>query len=235
MLAFQMLEFIYKWRFSLLLAAVVLNILLVPLLASINTGPTDHTGSILIDLAFTLLLVVLVFTAGHNKTLKISYVLLALAALVFSWANLGTSNHEIDFYRNLFSFSALSVAMVLVIVEVFSDDCVTMDTISGALCAYLLLGLTFTSIYAFIDIIQPGSFISTVNATAVDLSSDRAGLDRIYFSFITLLTVGYGDITPLSHAAKLFTIIEGFFGQVYLVVMIARLVGMHVSQRSNHS
>ena len=230
-----MLDFIYKWRFSLLLAALVLNILLVPLLSNIGASSAYPTGSILIDLAFTLLLVTLVFTAGHNNKLKISYVFLALAALVFSWANLDTNNKEIDFYRNLFSFAALSVAMVLVIIEVFSDNCVTIDTISGALCAYLLLGLTFTSIYAFIDIIQPNSFISTVTATPVELSTDSSGLDRIYFSFITLLTVGYGDIAPLSHAAKLFTIIEGFFGQVYLVVMIARLVGMHVSQRTINS
>lgn len=228
-----MLDFIYKWRFSLLLAALVLNILLVPFFSGIDSN--YHIGSILIQIAFTLLLVILVFTVGHNNKLKLAYAILALTALIFSWGNLGSSNIEISIYRNLFSFAALTFAMTLVIIEVFSDDCVTIDTISGALCAYLLLGLTFASIYAFIDIIQPGSFISTVSATAIDLSSEHAGLDRIYFSFITLLTVGYGDIAPLSHAAKLFTIIEGFFGQVYLVVMIARLVGMHVSQRSGHS
>lgn len=228
-----MLDLIYKWRFSFLLAALVINILLVPLLANIGVNSTYHFGSILIQLAFTLLLVILVFTVGHNRKIKVAYVILALVALIFSWANLGNSNSDISFYRNLFSFAALTFAMVVVIVEVFSDDCVTMDTISGALCAYLLLGLTFASIYSFIDIAQPGSFISTVNATSVPLSSDSAGLDRIYFSFITLLTVGYGDIAPLSQAAKLFTIIEGFFGQVYLVVMIARLVGMHVSQKNS--
>lgn len=228
-----MLDFIYKWRFSFLLAALVINILLVPLLASIGANSTYHFGSILIQLALTLLLVILVFTVGHNRNIKVAYVILALAALIFSWATLGDSNSNISFYDTLFTFTALTFAMVVVIVEVFSDDCVTIDTISGALCAYLLLGLTFASIYAFIDIIQPGSFISIVNATPVQLSIDSAVLDRIYFSFITLLTVGYGDIVPLSDAAKLFTIIEGFFGQVYLVVMIARLVGMHVSQKNS--
>ena len=230
-----MLDFIYKWRFSLLLAALVINILLVPLLTNIGADSAYNLGSILIQLAFTLLLVILVFTVGHNTKLKIAYVILALAALIFSWANLGDSNSTITFYRTLFSFIALTFAMTLLIIEVFSDDCVTMDTISGALCAYLLLGLTFASVYAFIDIVQPNSFISTVTDTPMPLATDSAGLDRIYFSFITMLTVGYGDIAPLSHAAKLFTIIEGFFGQVYLVVMIARLVGMHVSQRVNNS
>ena len=230
-----MFDFIQRWRFSFLLAALVLNILLAPLLANIGLDAGLNIGPILVQLAFTLLLLILVFTVGHNKKLIISYALLALAALVFSWANLESNNEAIPFYRNLFSFAALTVAMILVIKEVFADDCVTIDTISGALCAYLLLGLTFASVYAFIDIIQPGSFISTVSGTILELSSDHAGLDRVYFSFITLLTVGYGDIAPHSQPAKLFTIIEGFFGQVYLVVMIARLVGMHVSQRSNLS
>ena len=225
-----MLEFIQRWRFSFLLAALVLNILLVPLIADIGADDSKPIGSILIQLAFTLLLVILVFTVGHNKKLVGAYALFAFAALIFTWVNLGSN---ITLYRNLFSFAALSIAMILVMVEVFSDDCVTMDTISGALCAYLLLGLTFASIYAFIDIVQPNSFISTVHARPITLATEAAGLDRIYFSFITLLTVGYGDIAPFSHAAKLFTIIEGFLGQVYLVVMIARLVGMHVSQKTN--
>ena len=230
-----MYDFIHRWRFSLLLAALVLNILLVPLVAVIGTDSYLPIGSVLIQLAFTLLLLILVFAVGRNRNLIGAYIVLAFVALIFSWANLDASNDEVSLYKNLFSFSALSVAMILLIVRVFKDDCVTMDTISGALCAYLLLGLTFASIYAFIDLLQPGSFISTVSASPIELAHENASLDRIYFSFITLLTVGYGDIVPLSEFAKLFTVIEGFLGQVYLVVIIARLVGMHVSQRSNNS
>lgn len=107
-----------------------------------------------------------------------------------------------------------------------------MDTIAGALCAYLMLGLVFASIYATIDIIEPGSCVSSLTSEHVELASTSAYLERIYFSFITLFTVGYGDLVPATHKAKLVTIIEGFCGQVYLVVMIARLVGMHVSQRT---
>jgi len=231
-----MFDFLSHWRFSLLLAALTLNILLVPLFISLDVGSTLHIDLLTGQIAFTILLVIVVLAAGHNKILICAYVILALAALIFSWVNINTNSSEISFYRNLFSFAALTVAMILVMKEVFTNDSVTIDTISGALCAYLLLGLTFSSVYAFIDIIEPGSFLSIHDNRTVALSTHtnvNASLERIYFSFITLLTVGYGDIVPYSPAAKLFTIIEGFFGQVYLVVMIARLVGMHVSQRMN--
>ena len=230
-----MRELITQWRFTLLLVALLLNILLAPILSINEYQITPLFAQIGSQTAFTFLLIVIVFVAGHNQKLKFAYVLFALAALAFSWVNLDNTQLEISFYRSLFSFAALSVAMMLIIVEIFSNRRVTPDTISGALCAYLLLGLIFTSVFAIVDTIQPGSFISTVTGERIDLHLPQAGLDRIYFSFVTLLTVGYGDITPHLPLAKLLAILEGFLGQVYLVVLIARLVGMHVSQGNGDS
>lgn len=176
----------------------------------------------------------MVFVLGDNRKIIFSYITLACAALLFSWANLANSNHlNIQVLTHLFSFLALSFAIVLIIKNIFSNDAVTIDTIAESLCAYLLLGFAFASIYGLIDTFQAGSFISSLNSQVVSFSSENDGLNRIYFSFITLLTVGYGDIAPNTPPAKLTTIIEGFVGQVYLVVLIARLVGMHVSQRTN--
>ena len=176
----------------------------------------------------------MVFVLGPNRKIIFSYIALACAALLFSWAHLANSNDQnILILTHVFTFSALALAIVLIIKNIFSNDAVTIDTISESLCAYLLLGFAFASIYGLLDTILPGSFLSSINGQIISFSSEDAGLNRIYFSFITLLTVGYGDIVPNLPAAKLVTIIEGFFGQVYLVVLIARLVGMHVSQRGN--
>lgn len=224
---------IREWKFSFLLLALVANIVLVPLATEHSRITGTHLDEFLIPLAFTLLLIIMVFVVGHNIRLVIIYSLFAFVALLFSWITVDVDHVDISTYRHLFSFAALAVAMVLVIREMFNSILITMDTIAGALCAYLLMGLLFASLYAFIDTIQPGSFGSSLNPEAVVvLSTNDAFLERIYFSYITLLTVGYGDIVPLTDRAKLITLIEGFFGQVYLVVMIARLVGMHVSQRS---
>ena len=176
----------------------------------------------------------MVFVLGDNRRVIFSYIAFACAALLFSWANLtNSSNPNIQILTHLFSFFVLTFAISLIIKNIFSNDAVTIDTIAESLCAYLLLGLAFASIYGFIDTLQPNSFISSLNGLSVPFSGESDGLNRIYFSFITLLTVGYGDIAPHTSSAKLTTIIEGFFGQVYLVVLIARLVGMHVSQRNN--
>jgi voltage-gated potassium channel len=177
----------------------------------------------------------MVFALGKNRKVIFSYIAFAFATLLFTWANLAeSSNTSILILSHLFSFFILTFAIVLIIKNIFTNDSVTIDTIAESLCAYLLLGFAFASIYGLIDTLQPGSFISSLTGQSVSFSADADGLNRVYFSFITLLTVGYGDIVPHTPPAKLTTIIEGFFGQVYLVVLIARLVGMHVSQRTNH-
>ena len=219
-----MIEFLSKWRFSLLLLALVGNILLAPAFGDISSL-----------IAFTVLLIVIVLVLGNSKPIIISYILLAFIALLFAWLHL--ANEEVHFITPagpLFSFLALALAMAFIIKNIFTSSIVTIDTIASSLCAYLLLGFAFAHIYTLIDIIYPGSFLSSLTNEAVSFTSNKSGfLDKIYFSFITLLTVGYGDIVPASEAAKLTSIIEGFFGQIYLVVLIARLVGMHVSQRSH--
>lgn len=223
--------FIADWRFSLLLIALICNILFAPLIADLDLGPS--TGSISIEIAFTFLLIILVFVVGHNKNLILLYTTIAFSALIFSWINILNPSAFLSILSHLFSFTALTLAITLVIKESLLSEEVTMDTIAGSLCAYLLLGFAFASIYALIDIVAPSSFISSIPGKEglIDLAS--SDLDRIYFSFVTLLTVGYGDIVPASPPAKLTTIIEGFIGQVYLVVLIARLVGMHVSQKTH--
>ena len=219
-----MIEILSKWRFSLLLVALVCNILLAPLLGRIPSL-----------IAFTLLLIIIVLVLGNNRKIIVSYALLAFIALFLGWLDVTYYDKVfIVLFSNLFSFLALTLAIAFIIKKIFTSYIVTIDTIAASLCAYLLLGFAFAYIYSLLDLTYPGSFISSLDNTTIDFTSVDAGLDEIYFSFITLLTVGYGDIVPVSDAAKLTTIIEGFFGQVYLVVLIARLVGMNVSQRSNN-
>ena len=219
-----MVDFVTRWRFSLLLAALVINILFAPLF-----------GTDVARIAFTTLLILIVFILGNNQKVIFSYIILACAALIFSWIDsTNYSNQTNLILSDLFSFLALTLAMALILKNVFSSNIVTIDTIAASLCAYLLLGFVFGTIYAFIDIVEPNSFKLSPGGGIIIFSHESSSLDRIYFSFITLLTVGYGDIVPNSPPAKLTTIIEGFLGQVYLVVLIARLVGMHVSQRFNN-
>ena len=215
-----MFEFLHQWRFSVLLLALIANILFAPLF-----------GAIWALTAFTVLLIIIALVLCKNRIILTSYVLLAVITLVLTYLHIiNTGQASITSASHFFSFIVLLLAIALIIANIFSYNIVTADTIAESLCAYLLLGFAFAHIYALIDIISPNSFMSSLSNEFVTF---EAGLDGIYFSFITLLTVGYGDIVPVSHTAKLTTIIEGFLGQIYLVVLIARLVGMHVSQNNS--
>ena len=107
-----------------------------------------------------------------------------------------------------------------------------MDLIKAALCAYLVIGLMCAAQYAAIEAIWPGSFQLPDDGASFatpGFNVDEAVL-RIYFSFVTLLTLGYGDVYPIGAVARIATVVEAFAGQIVLVVLVARLVGVHVAQ-----
>src|SRR5206468_6429646 len=91
----------------------------------------------------------------------------------------------------------------------------------GAVTAYLLLGLTWGLAYALVERLHPGSFRSPVDTDGL------AGPVLMFFSFITLTSVGYGDIVPLGGHARSLAILEAITGQMYLAIFMARLVGLY--------
>ncbi|NDV25298.1 potassium channel family protein [Desulfovibrio sp. JC010] len=105
---------------------------------------------------------------------------------------------------------------------------VTRDLISGAICIYMLAGLVWSDAYSLCEIFKDGSF------SGIDLSDNvfaiRGALT--YFSYVTMLTVGYGDILPVSFMARSLAILQGLFGQMYLAVFIAGILGAFLSQKS---
>ncbi len=98
----------------------------------------------------------------------------------------------------------------------------------AALSAYLLAGLVFGVIHYVLERAVPGSY--AVNGVLLAVPFDIS--EAVYFSFVTLATLGYGDIVPVSEAARSIAIVEAIIGQLYLAVMIARIVSMYVPRRS---
>jgi hypothetical protein len=116
--------------------------------------------------------------------------------------------------------------VVAILSYVLGSGRVTWDKIYGAICAYLLLGYAWTFAYSLIEELQPGSFVSTISTMPTDLVGRVMQLR--YFSFVTLATVGYGDIVPHTPAARTMALLEAMLGQFYLVALIGRLVGLHI-------
>jgi hypothetical protein len=122
-------------------------------------------------------------------------------------------------------FFAFSIGVILN--DVFQERGLSTDSVYGVFCGYLMAGLGFGHLYSLVDVLQPNSFRG--DAFQGVAPGDEHFL-LTYFSFLTLTTVGYGDIVPANDAARGFAVIEAIMGQFYIAVLVASLIGKRVSQ-----
>jgi hypothetical protein len=124
------------------------------------------------------------------------------------------------------------VILILTIGEVFRyilrKGPVTADKLHGALAGYIMIAFLWTFIYALIESFTPGSFTLEKVYSADD---PHAFYRLLYFSFTTLTTAGYGDITPVTDQARSFVMIEQFSGVFFVGILIARLAGLYPPQK----
>jgi hypothetical protein len=126
-------------------------------------------------------------------------------------------------------------ASVLIVKSLFNALTLTFDSILGAVCGYVFLGLGWAVLYGLIEGFQPGSFeISPKLVTGGELARPLPHV-LTYFSFVTLTTVGYGDISPVSPATRTFSWIEAITGQFYLAVIVAGLVSLLAARGKRES
>lgn len=192
--------------------------------------------TLITDLVVTAILIAAISSAGTNRKFLVICTALALLAILSLWA----SHWFADRYLVVTSKGLDLVFMLLIITMIlsyiFRAETITRETIAGAICAYLFIGLMWADVYAILETLVPGSF-STGSMSIEQVSSltPRARLTHFgYFSFVTLSTLGYGDITPLTKPARNLSTMEAIVGQLYLAVLIARLVGQQAATRSNH-
>ena len=171
----------------------------------------------------------IVFTIANRLRFLLS-LFLGIAFLITRWSVylLGASALTTISYAVGAVFFAYIAAVIMGHIFMARER-VDTDLIIGSISVYLLLGSTFGFVYITLNLLAPGSF-SGVEAVVGD--PDVVVQEFIYFSFVTLTTLGYGDITPLTHQAGVLAYIEAIIGQVYLTVLVARLVGMHIAQQT---
>lgn len=120
-----------------------------------------------------------------------------------------------------FAYSIYNIVKYL-----FKQKEVTKETIYAAVVIYMLLAFMWARAYRLLDMIHPGSFSMPEGNVFSDTTV------YLYYSFVTITTLGYGDISPLTDKASGLSIMEAISGQIFLVVLVSWLVGMHVSKRS---
>jgi len=216
----------HRWPFAVVLAASLLLAVAQPLMSELF----DERRSF--DFFFSLLIVTvlrLVFEQREYRSLAFG---LGLAAFVGIWVSHGFSGQA---SRLLLIGSQLVAACFFAfalygILRAILAKQASGDAIFGALVGYLLLGIIWSVLYSAVEMASPGSFRLPASAgtDVAGTAPDRGDLS--YFSFITLATVGYGDVTPTTPLARTLAWIEAIVGQFYLAVLVAGLVGFKVTQ-----
>ena len=215
-------RFFRKGHNTVLLIALTLYLFV---LAPILHGfPALYT---LLRLGFTLVLFSACYAIALDRRLFRAAVLLAVLVAALSWAGDLVAQPFLLRIANLLGVAFLFLVAVLLLRTVLGDTPVTLDKLFGAIAIYLLLGLAWAGIFEFIHRIAPGSFALN---NALQAEFDR-GLAResslyIYYSFVTLTTTGYGDMSPVSPIARSMAALEAIVGPLYLAVLIARLVSL---------
>lgn len=201
-----------------LFVGLILLLLVEPLLADFSRRAA------LIMLAFTTVVVAGVFSLDRGSRVFRVGVGLAVVAVFSAGAFYVTNRTEwrvVDLLAT-FGFCILAIPVKLRRV-VFDSGPVTSERIVGALSIYLLLGVAWTMLYGLAQTVWPD---------AIHYGVDQVGEPMeqlLYFSFVTLTTLGYGDISPVHPVVKTLAYVEAVFGQLYIAVLIADLVGRRVA------
>jgi voltage-gated potassium channel len=211
-------------NFSYLLMALLLLLVAPPILEALFGwgGPFMRAGP------YSLVLIMGVWSL--RMTGKWFHTVVALAVIGIALEVLDAVGHHIAFtYLTLSSFLLfLCLCTALVLRQILTNTDVDLNRIAGAFCAYLMLGFIWSVAYMMLFAIDPGSFEGLPQ-----IGDDLRLMDFQYFSFVTITTLGYGDVAPVSNVARALAAVEAVTGQIYLAVLVAALVGAYVARKSD--
>ena len=204
---------------SIILALLVLIVFVLPALMA-----SDSTGRIANDLAFSVLLIAGAVAVSESRWVRVGVATLAVAALLVRWAAFAAASEALVIVREASTLVMLLLFAMIVVARVYRSGPVTHHRIQGAVAVFLLLGLVWAHAYELLHLMRPAAFSGAVG--------DAPGSQTwIYYSFVTLTTMGYGEITPVHRVARSLAISEAVTGQLYLAITLARLVSLYVGAR----
>jgi hypothetical protein len=202
---------------SILLPLLVIIVFVMPVLLT-----SDSTGRLASDLAFSVLLIAGAFTAAESRGVRFAVVAVTAASLLVRWVAAGSPSHALAIGREASTLAMLLLFAMVVAARSYRPGPVTHHRIQGAIAVLLLLGLVWANAYELLHLIHPDAFSGAIG-------NAPGALTWIYYSFVTLTTMGYGDITPVHPIARSLAISEALTGQLYIAVTLARLMALHVS------
>jgi voltage-gated potassium channel len=214
-------------RFEVLLAALIL---MFALDALIGAEARRHAVGTVYSLVIVLTAVG-TFPPGRRRMAAIVLAAIALGGHLAGYFTTGMALSVATFADYVGGALFLFYALAMILSILLHEHEITIDTISGAVCGYLLLGLGCGWLYSLIETLSPGSFFTARQDFVAWLKNDHLRRSLLsYYSFATLSTAGFGDITPVSQPARTVSWAEAVAGQFYMAILVAGLVGIRISQ-----
>jgi len=216
-----------EWRFLFLTLLICAFLLTSPLI--VGSWPVQMVMEAL------LLATVLVTVSANPGWRKLRSVLVVLWLVSMAGTLMSVFSVRPDLWQWFRTFELLTLVPVLAVVAasmlafVRRQQTLTIDSIFATVAAYLLLALLFAQLYLCLMTWDPASFSLPVAAAGRPTPLLQA--DMTYFSLVTLATVGYGDVLPVTHMARMLAMFQAVIGQFYLAVVVALFVGIYSAQR----
>jgi len=209
---------------SLTLAVIILIFFVFVLYPMVELGTIRRVW---LDLSFAVFLALGAVFVFEPRPIVRMFLIFLVSAVAVSLVDHFFENPWLSVLRSLLTMLASSLLGILLLVRVMRDGRININRIMGAIGTYLLMGIVFSQAYRILAAAIDGAFALGGTPASFDAIAPKLS----YFSFITLTSTGYGDITPLHPYARSLTILEALAGNLFLAVLVARLVGLEIDWR----
>jgi len=205
-----------KSRFIYIILAIVLVMLVNPFIRQ-----TGKIGYFFATMLITMIPLASYHALTEDRKRAITILLIAAPFVILDGINMFFANRYLMVVAYSFATILYFYIVVLLVRNLLSQRIITANLIYCAISIYLLIGIMWAGLYVVLEGISPGSF-SGISDTA----------DLVYFSFVTLTTVGFGDVAPLSILVKRLAVFEAAMGGIYMAIIIAMIVGRYMSMQA---
>jgi hypothetical protein len=220
------MAWLLRRKFQALFVALVLLLVIYPVLRGV------YEGRVLFDALFTAVFLAAFLVVFTQRGSRILSLVLGIPTLIGAWIGYalpGLPPPPLAAGFHLAAALFLVLAVVMILRTINREATVSTDSIYGAFCGYLLLGIAFGHLYCVIEAAAPGSFRGDAEFAAKLADDTGRHFLLTYYSFVTLTTVGYGDVVPATDTARGIAMVEAIAGQFYIAVLVAELIGKRVA------
>jgi len=219
-------SYYFRHRYNFLLFALLIPFVLHPIAASV-----DAWGVTLLDISYMVIFFTGVFALSRQRKVAVFALALMLLCQVLTWTNRFLPNKYLILIGTALNCVYLCYTGWVILSRILERKDITYQTIMASLCVYLLIGYVWAFMYSMLQTLDPSAFKINFQLFVNPPPQQHIFAQLyyfFYFSFTTLTTLGFGDILPASSWARVMTALEAMLGQLYLVVLVSRLVSMHI-------